>query len=37
MPHASEAGVRLLLDASMNVGKGFSGGFGGGAQVGYAF
>ncbi len=51
MPHASDAGVRLLLDASVNVGKGFSlglragymartfdnGGFGGGAQVGYAF
>ncbi len=51
MPHASEAGVRLLFDANILLGRGFSlglrggymardfanGGFGGGAQAGYAF
>jgi hypothetical protein len=51
MPHAADAGVRLLLDAGIRLGYGFSlglrggymarnfatGGFGGGAQVGYAF
>jgi hypothetical protein len=51
MPHATDAGVRLLLDTSILLGHGFSlglrggymartfasGGFGGGAQVGFAF